>query len=288
MKKSRNIKVLAIVALVLVIAGIVIGFAAFSTSLNISSSASVTPNSSSFKVGFYEASNGFDDDTGIIIPSMEGGAFANTIELYRGITSLSGLDATFTEPGESVTYSFYVGNGGEYDAYLRSVNFDNVTGTSSNKVCTAGEGASEGLVTAACDDIVLTVNVHGMSFNTSNTLIYGKTLSKNTFEPIIITIQYLSTGDRADGPFDISFGDISLDYSTVDGSNSITFTIDGITYLAELGMTWEEWIDSSYNTNGATYYAQNVCSGSGNNLGNIRYQAIEEKDYVSSVGGGCK
>jgi hypothetical protein len=39
---------------------------------------------------------------------------------------------------------------------------------------------------------------------------------------------------------------------TVGGSsaNLITFTIDGISYQAEDGMTWEEWVYSSYNTGG--------------------------------------
>jgi hypothetical protein len=34
--------------------------------------------------------------------------------------------------------------------------------------------------------------------------------------------------------------------------NAITFTIGGTEYQAEEGMTWEEWIDSDYNTIGAT------------------------------------
>lgn len=36
-------------------------------------------------------------------------------------------------------------------------------------------------------------------------------------------------------------------------ANLITFTIEGVEYQAEEGMTWEEWLDSPYNVNG--YYA---------------------------------
>jgi hypothetical protein len=32
----------------------------------------------------------------------------------------------------------------------------------------------------------------------------------------------------------------------------ITFTVDGVTYQAEEGMTWGEWLESEYNTLGAT------------------------------------
>ena len=35
----------------------------------------------------------------------------------------------------------------------------------------------------------------------------------------------------------------------------IRFTIDGTTYLAEEGMTWGEWVDSEYNTDGFVYVA---------------------------------
>lgn len=37
------------------------------------------------------------------------------------------------------------------------------------------------------------------------------------------------------------------------GNKLITFTIDGTTYQAIDGMTWEQWINSKYNTIGLTY-----------------------------------
>jgi hypothetical protein len=43
------------------------------------------------------------------------------------------------------------------------------------------------------------------------------------------------------------------------GGNFITFTVDGIEYQAEEGMTWEEWVGSSFNTdNKAKLHGQNV------------------------------
>ena len=52
MEHNRKQKMLIIIALVVGIASLSIGFAAFSTTLNISSSASVTPNSDTFSVKF--------------------------------------------------------------------------------------------------------------------------------------------------------------------------------------------------------------------------------------------
>lgn len=42
--------------------------------------------------------------------------------------------------------------------------------------------------------------------------------------------------------------------------NLITFTINSTLYQAEEGMTWEEWIDSSYNIDGF-HRAQNLADG---------------------------
>ena len=53
MKNSRQTKLLVIIALVLALTGMSLGFAAFSSTLSISSSASVTPNSNDFKIKIY-------------------------------------------------------------------------------------------------------------------------------------------------------------------------------------------------------------------------------------------
>ena len=39
---------------------------------------------------------------------------------------------------------------------------------------------------------------------------------------------------------------------TVVNDGDITFTVNGTRYYAEEGMTWEEWINSEYNTDGFT------------------------------------
>ena len=156
MERSRRFKVLSIIALVVAIAGMSLGFAAFSATLNISSSATVTPSSSNFSVGFYPSEIPTLDD-GVITPVTSGGATGNNVSLSPASTTISGLKANFTEPGQTIEYSFYVGNEGEYDAYLRAINFLNVSGKTSNKVCTPGTGTTATLVEATCEAITMTV-----------------------------------------------------------------------------------------------------------------------------------
>ena len=60
MEKNRKFKILSIVLLVMAIAGMTLGFAAFSTTLSISSSASVTPNRDSFGVKFFLGLNNWE------------------------------------------------------------------------------------------------------------------------------------------------------------------------------------------------------------------------------------
>ena len=269
MEKQRNIKILSIIALIVAIAGMSLGFAAFSATLNISSSASVTPSSSNFSVGFYPSEIPTLDD-GVITPATSGGATGNNVTLSPASTTISGLKANFTEPGQTIEYSFYVGNEGEYDAYLRAINFLNVSGKTSNKVCTPGTGTTASLVEATCEAITMTVEVNGTIATSTNTSISGNTLAKGAFAEVKVTISYAENGARADGPFTVDFGGISLDYSTVDGSqNYITFTMNNKQYNSLPDMTIYDWIHSQFNVE--NYYIEEdtdcICTHDGYSVG---------------------
>ena len=249
MMYQRKQKLIVIVALVIAIVGMSLGFAAFSSTLNISSSASVTPDSGSFYLGFYPSTTPTLDDA-LLAPTTSGGATGSSVTLSSGSTTISGLTANFTEPGQTITYNFYVGNESEYDAYLRGIEFLNVNGASSNKVCTAGEGATASLVESACDAISMTVNVNGTTATSTDTGVSGNAIAKGAYVPVTITLTYSSYGDRADGPFNVSFGGVELDFSTIDNTVTlITFIVFNETFTAEEGMTWEEFLVSPYNSN---------------------------------------
>lgn len=227
-----------------------IGFSAFSSELVIASSASVKPDSSAFRVVF--SSSGTQLLTNKITGTATGNAKAGSATIENGgdTPRISDLTATFTGPGETVKYEFYVYNSGAYVAYLRDIVFKNVDGESSSKVCTAIDSSSvtDSLMQSACNDIRVSIDVGSTTsvLGTTNN-IRGRSLNKGVYEKVVVTISYINNENRADGDFKVEFGDIGLTYSTVDSSNLITFSINGINYQAEVGMTWGEFVDSSYN-----------------------------------------
>ena len=73
------------------------------------------------------------------------------------------------------------------------------------------------LVSAACEDISISVKVGSdAAVSGSKATISNHKLLKTANEAIVVTITYASDGDRADGAFNVSFGDLKLVYGTVD------------------------------------------------------------------------
>lgn len=75
----------------------------------------------------------------------------------------------------------------------------------------------------------------------------------------------------------------------------ISFTIDGTSYQAEEGMTWGEWVESDYNTNGYTKNSDNLIISSGGaavvnssyETVQASYEIISGSAYKLSQGGGA-
>ncbi len=214
---ERSSRVIAVVALCVAVTGLTLGFAAFSNSLTISSSANVTPDASTFNVDFSSVSGSVETEDIVPVKSPESIEATNGSIDNSSNPTVSGLSATFTKPGDKVTYTFYAHNAGEYDAFLNSISFNNVSSGDAPKKCTAGGGTTDSLVQAACDDITLSVKVGSESETTGSVpTISGHTLAKNKSEQIIVEIEYNAGGDRADGDFTVEFGDITLVYGSVD------------------------------------------------------------------------
>ncbi len=70
-------------------------------------------------------------------------------------------------------------------------------------------------------------------------------------------------------------------YLVEGGATLINFTIDGTAYQAEEGMTWQEWVNSSYNTYGCTIEGSSV-KGNGNN-GSPTYIYINQNSSLTLV-----
>ncbi len=208
MEHKRQIKMLSIIALIVAIAGMSLGFAAFSTTLNISSSASVTPNSDTFIVKFSTSKDSLV--TGSVIPSeneynlnVSNGVINNT-----SIPTISGLSVTFTEPGQSVSFDVYVRNEGEYTAYL-----NNITSLG-EKTCQGETGTNEELVQSACYDINRAISVEGLGRIDGPITNYP--LEPGDSTRLSIIFEYSSMGTRVDGNFSVTFPDVALVYSTID------------------------------------------------------------------------
>ena len=219
--RKQQITTLSILAVAVVVLSV--GFAAFSNTLNIETQASVSPDASTFSVKF--SSDGTNvANTQTVNPSSTTYGSSSTIDNSLTNPTIKGLNAKFTKPGQSVSYTFYAKNTGEYLAYLTTILFNNVSGESSNKVCTAGTDTNgikttESLVQAACNGISVSVKVgNDEAVTASTSLITNHTLGIGNSEQVVVTITYGSTAAVADGPFTVTFGDISLVYSSVGSS----------------------------------------------------------------------
>ena len=148
MEKIRRVKILSIFALCLAVLGMSLGFAAFSMSLNISSSATVTPNSDDFKLRIY----GFDSydkyenfvasaNNGIINESFLSdinsiGITDTTAEMSvstinNSDLSISDIGVTFSEPSTlKANYYYYIKNVGKYTAYFDIEKYNTVNNLS--------------------------------------------------------------------------------------------------------------------------------------------------------------
>ena len=220
--RDKSYQVLALVALIIGIAGLSVGFAAFSNTLTITSRATVHPNASEFNVDLSGASSSeVTSVTPTVDPTTNGptGSVAVVDNAGSSSAEINNIHATFTKPGQTVTYTFYARNVGEYLAYLNNITFGEPSGAASGqtKVCIPGTGTTASQVASACNGITLKVSVGSLTdVATSQTGISGHTLSVGGSEQVIVEITYASDAARADGDFDVHFGDVVLTYDSVD------------------------------------------------------------------------
>lgn len=277
MKYRRKQQLTIILVLVAVISTISVGFAAFSSTLNISSSASVTPNSSDFKVVFSADRTSIINSSTIgqcvgAVTGVSGGASTGSSGCI-GETEFKNAVANFSAPGQVSAFIFYVHNIGKYDAYLKKVNF-NLLDNGKHKKCYASTSdstkATDSLVDAACEGIEISVRGFGNTYSDTMVNISEQVIPQGTVKEVEVVITYGENSKLADGPFNVEFGNVEFEYSTVDGPKIITFQIGGTTYQGEDGMSWSEWINSSYNIGNFTD-STSFCSDQNFDAGTSQY-----------------
>lgn len=217
--KNRTYQTVAVCALIIAVGALTIGFAAFSTNLTISSSAEVNQASDTLDVVFSTSANSAATGSVNGVASGTTGASGDAATLNG--TTITGLKAKFTEPGQKVTYSFNTYNNSAFTAYLTSIAFGKAAGASGNetKVCTAGGNnpATTG-VDAACNGISVKVTTGTLTATGSmaKTDIGTHSIASKAGETTTVEIEYAAGSDTADGDFTVAFGDITLGYSSVD------------------------------------------------------------------------
>ena len=245
MKQNRQSKVVAILALCVSVVGLTLGFAAFSNTLTISSSATVKPDQKDFKIVAYgiedqsqELTSRLSDPelytSSTISKPYTNNEFTATDAKIESTVSESGstqititnLKPTFKNPGDSVSYYFMLKNEGQYDAYLALDNFKfSSQGKTCEPVVKEGESiATDSLVQEACKEINLDAQIYrdGASlmsiYSTNIPDVYLSKYADDEYNGIAIlevSIIYQKNSTRADGDFTITLPDLNMEFLTI-------------------------------------------------------------------------
>ena len=232
MRKDRQLRLVAILALCVSVVGLTLGFAAFSNTLTISSSATVKPDESDFDINVYgmDEETACDDDrtiesmtsTDISAPDCVSNAKSASISEInddgKSIT-ISNIEVGFSAPDEEAYYYYIIKNEGEYDAYIDTEQFNvfNANTGGAQKTCTPATGTSVDMVNKACSDIILAAEITGINgedyVDVIGTSVYK--LEKGASILLEMVIRYNSNGERADGDFSVEFDPITIEFSSV-------------------------------------------------------------------------
>lgn len=120
MNREREMKTLVIAALVISVVAIGVGFAAFSTTLQINGTATVNTDGKTWNVYFDKIEKTAASTTGV--DSTEPTITNGTAGVNTTNTAISTISAAFTAPGQKLQYKITVKNAGTYVAKLTAAN----------------------------------------------------------------------------------------------------------------------------------------------------------------------
>ena len=187
--RSNDSKYITIIALVLAVVGISIGFAAYSNSLQIQAEASVTGGGGVTPpmVGGLSVSPTTQQD-GTVTPTTTGGASGEAASLSA--SQIQNISVHFTDVGQTATYTFYSVNATTFPLYLNDVVFGSKTCTASNA---NGNPATQHL-TDACNDITMTIAIGAEDFTETQNNINNHAIAATSYEVVTVTIEYIDGG----------------------------------------------------------------------------------------------
>ena len=195
MKKKKGTMIGAVIAVLISTISLGIAFAAFSGTLNINGTATV--EATKWDMYFTTAIDGDKpSSSGVEIPqaniqktNLQNGVDSTATATGSMIATTLTWDAVFKTPGDRVMYTFYVKNGGSYNAEVTNVSLPTFT-------CTTKTGTDE---EDAETDICAHIQ-YGIYTDTSgnNPVAQGQTIAKNTTQTYYL-IAYLDTNFAQDG-----------------------------------------------------------------------------------------
>ena len=228
MRKDKKLRIVAIIALTISVVGLTLGFAAFSNTLTISSSATVSPDEADFDINVYgleirtNDTDVYDEEsyksTTTSAPLIDGNAKEKKpvkISNNGNSITISDISVDLIKPGDSITYNFIIKNEGQYDAYIDTSLFDKIFDGESIG-CTPGPDATPELVENACRWIISSPMFMDPS---GNHILSGETyeLAKGDYILLDIMVLYVDNASvpRADGNFSVEFPDATIEFMSV-------------------------------------------------------------------------
>ncbi len=238
MEKGNNSKVISILALIIAVAGLSIGFAAYTSTLNISASANVeTVGTTDWNVGFALANGTMANLTGTP-NSVAGTGVTNpgTINMYK-YTISQGVAATLANStGSSVSYAFKIKNEGSIDAALTSITTSGIScaynSTAGNRtieqdpenigaVITAESGNIDQTDCETMFNVTLTIDGHDFNLKSLGTPSYtGMTIAHGSSVDATLTIAAtgVAPANTILGDFIVTLGATTVVYGSTSGS----------------------------------------------------------------------
>lgn len=234
MEKDRQGRALAIAALLVAVVGLSMGFAAFSTSLTINSSANVTASKGTWNVGF-------STDDGSTIASVDTATTVNADNSNPGVINVTkytitqNTNATLaTTSGSSVSYTLDIANLGTMDAKLDSVTWatdpitcTNATGSASQVIegtaqaGTTKSGGNTSTISAADCATMFNASllIDQTTYTPSSSTVTGG-ITAGSHVPAVLTISYAGTpaadavAETLDGDIVVNVGAITVVYTS--------------------------------------------------------------------------
>ena len=202
----NNSKTIAVIALMVAIVGLSLGFAALNSTLTITSKATVTVPDAAWKVGLSNVNNDIPTDSPTVTGSNSNGSLtlaANAMSIAQTTNANASLETN--ESGSSVTYDFFVVNKGDLDAYLNNIQIGSLTCTRVSDSTTINSTDCAAMfhatLTIGSSTNAITVDSNGTTQVNSNIGDKNKLVKKSgttySYVPVTLTIAYIPGGVNA-------------------------------------------------------------------------------------------